>query len=691
MIVSFDNLHFILYGDYYHLHGCLFSLDPVVISENIINDFCLYLKTALNISPKYAGLREQFYNALDNRDLLFRGPYLQGLPPYQKDQTIIDLINNKVLPNDILPVPFLSDFTNQLYWHQCETIRRLRAGRNVVLASGTGSGKTLAFLIPIISEILENPALGIHAMLLYPMNALINDQLKTMRRILKDIPSVRFGRYVNIEITPTKEAEARRLYPEALPHEVVSREVFRDNPPHILITNYAMLEHLLLRVDDSPLLNGPWKFIVLDEAHTYSGAKGSEVALLLRRLYNRVKRDKKSKIQYIATSATLGKPDKETKEKVADFAGKIFNADFTHEDVIIAKTTKAPAYGEKISLPDASIYTNKVLLSACSSGKWTSELTEELQKSGFPEDLLLASQKKYHDDFEAALYYVFSREPRVERLREMVEKIPDLKEAALAIFKSQDENAVKALTGFVRICSLASYETTDIRLVPCRYHFFVRGLDGAYITLTRGDYHGTVEAKLLLEPHKVDPVDNLRTLELRICRKCGQPFAFGYHFEVNGKKELKAFGSKTEERGRPMWFTWDPPAIQSIDEEDEFEEEADYEKITFCPQCGCYDYGENLTCNCEKDFAPIFLWLIKKEENLKRCPACGGANSVTRFRADSDAAQTVIAESFYKQLPESNKEKALYYPGKGRKLLVFSDSRQNAAYFAPYLEGTHTE
>ena len=92
---------------------------------------------------------------------------------------------------------------------------------------------------------------------------------------------------------------------------MVSRDVFRRNPPHILVTNYAMLEYLLLRVDDSPLFQGPWRFLVVDEAHTYAGAKGSEVALLLRRLMCRVKQAGQAPPQCIATSATLGTDDEQ--------------------------------------------------------------------------------------------------------------------------------------------------------------------------------------------------------------------------------------------------------------------------------------------------------------------------------------------------------------------------------------------
>ena len=212
----------------------------------------------------------------------------------------------------------------------------------MALASGTGSGKTLSFLIPILSEILENPEPGIHALLLYPMNALVNDQLRLLRRLLKDHPQIRFGRYVNIQVTPETERKGKELYPNAPENEVVSREMFRRHPPHILITNYSMLEYLLLRPIDTPLFSGPWRFIVVDEAHSYRGAKGSEVALLLRRVRDRVKGPRRKPLQYVATSATLGDDKDETLQKVQAFCTDFFDAPFTESDIVQAVTSHVP-------------------------------------------------------------------------------------------------------------------------------------------------------------------------------------------------------------------------------------------------------------------------------------------------------------------------------------------------------------
>ena len=194
------------------------AIDPIRIADDILVRFQGYLGTAFDLAARYGGLRDEFRAALGEPNRLSRGPYLHGLAPYVKEASLRQLVAEKVLPGRLAELPFLDDPGRALYWHQAEAIRRLRRGRNVVVASGTGSGKTFAFLIPILAEILENPEPGVHAMLLYPLNALVNDQLKNLQRILRRAPQIRFGRYVNVEITPNTQREAERLYPAALPN-----------------------------------------------------------------------------------------------------------------------------------------------------------------------------------------------------------------------------------------------------------------------------------------------------------------------------------------------------------------------------------------------------------------------------------------------------------------------------------------
>jgi ATP-dependent helicase YprA (DUF1998 family) len=260
--------------------------------------------------------------------------------------------------------------------HQEKAIRKILNGRNVVITSGTASGKTECFLIPIYNYLLREYkegklTPGVRVLLLYPMNALANDQLKRLRDIAKvmeeKLPAVNitFGRYVgDTPETKGRGIEQFRLRnpgKEPVKSELLSREEMRENPPHILITNYAMLEYLLLRPQDSPFFDGEyakyWKFLVLDEAHIYNGAAGIEMAMLIRRLKDRVCENMEGDLQCIATSATLVKEEDDF-GKVAEFATKLFGEKFewdpldgNRQDIIKGERVESQIEKPEISCP----------------------------------------------------------------------------------------------------------------------------------------------------------------------------------------------------------------------------------------------------------------------------------------------------------------------------------------------------
>ena len=262
---------------------------------------------------------------------------MEATPPYQPGATLDALIREGVLnpafrklDSDALPL------TRPLHTHQEQAIRKVGAGRNVVVASGTGSGKTESFLVPILDALSAEYARdgelhpGVRALLLYPMNALANDQMKRLRQILQAAPHITFGRYVGDTKESDRDAAETfgKLNPgePMLPNELLSRRAMRATPPHLLLTNYAMLEYLLLRPADMDLFEGDyagsWQFLVIDEAHVYDGARAAEVAMLLRRLRDRVARN--WPLRYIATSATVG----DNAEEVTEFARRFFDAPF---------------------------------------------------------------------------------------------------------------------------------------------------------------------------------------------------------------------------------------------------------------------------------------------------------------------------------------------------------------------------
>src|SRR6185437_2568169 len=291
--------------------------DPLVTSELITSGYRRYLRSLLPVrEPRIAVALDR---EIADSTLLAKGPLLEATPPYLPGATLSSLVDQGVLHAGFRKLDSAAlPFDRPLHAHQEQAIRKVTAGRNVIVATGTGSAKTESFLLPILNELSTEHARdglgpGVRALLLYPMNALANDQMKRLRSILACTPHITFGRYVgDTGNTPREAAEAfARLNPgePRLDNELLSRQEMRETPPHLLLTNYAMLEYLLLRPADMDLFEGDyagnWRFLVLDEAHVYDGAKAAEVAMLLRRLRDRVALGQRS-LQYIATSATVG-------------------------------------------------------------------------------------------------------------------------------------------------------------------------------------------------------------------------------------------------------------------------------------------------------------------------------------------------------------------------------------------------
>ncbi len=662
-------------------------IDPLHISKEIQAQFGRYLRTAFAFGDEHTDLREQFAAQLNQPGRLFRGPYLHGLAPYVRGESLRDLIGRKVLPPAAAKLPLLASADLPLYRHQVAAIERIRAGRNVVVSSGTGSGKTLTFLAPILSSILEDPQPGVHALLLYPMNALVNDQLKNLRRILSGVPAIRFGRYVNVEVTPNEEAKGRRLNPGAPKNEVVCRDEHRANPPQILITNYAMLEYLLLRSDDCKLFEGPWKFVVVDEAHTYGGTKGGEIGLLMRRLEARVKRTNQQRPQYIATSASLGAEEKSRRKSVLDFANKLFDAPFEDADLIVAETAHTDASGQFTI--DPAIYMHPAVMAVCErDAEWTPALSNALMVHGFPANVVrdAAAAKTA----EEGLFVAFAEDARMVALREAAAIPRDLHDVARTIFGLADESSLQRLCGLVRIGSLAKQPGGDARLVPCRYHLFARGLVGAYVALAPS-VDGAIPT-LLLEPAR-ETEDGRKVYIIHACRKCGLPTFHGV-LEPDGEYEKLMAREKPEMNS--IWLVWRPLEARSDDEADETEEldssaACESSVHAFDPITGRLRKLESGVPNAEE----VVVWKIHEGDGFSKCPSCGGKDSIAKIQASADAAQAVIADAFYRGLPQASggpfKNEALGHPGRGRKLLTFADNRQSAAYFAPFLQDNNRE
>ncbi len=274
----------------------------------------------------------------DEGDGIFRGPYLRVRTPFRS-----------VEPGWRSPLAWLPDgFVPHA--HQALAFERLSSSsaagpRPTLVTTGTGSGKTECFLYPILDHCARMRAagqLGVKALILYPMNALASDQAGRLARLINAdgrLAGITAGLYVG---------EAGRWSSMGPDHLIDQRAVLRDEPPDILLTNYKMLDFLLLRPEDRNLWAAnradTLRYVVLDEFHTYDGAQGTDVAMLLRRLGATLQMAAPEAplggCTPVATSATLGSGPGALRE-LREFAGKVFGVEFD-ETAVIGETRQTP-------------------------------------------------------------------------------------------------------------------------------------------------------------------------------------------------------------------------------------------------------------------------------------------------------------------------------------------------------------
>jgi DEAD/DEAH box helicase/Domain of unknown function (DUF1998)/Helicase conserved C-terminal domain len=677
-------------------------LNALETCARIEEDYKRYLRSSFPL--RHEDFRRQFAERLEGDFRVAKGPYLQASPPYVPGASVRDLVEEGVLApafsrfgQDAFPID------RALFAHQEEAIRKAVLGRNLLIATGTGSGKTESFLIPILNALFREAEAGtlgrpgVRALLLYPMNALANDQVKRLRRMLADFPEVTFGRYVGETKDDPKRADddfAQR-YPREprLENELLSRAVMQEQPPHLLLTNYAMLEYLLLRPRDSALFDGGtgehWRFFVLDEIHVYGGAQGAEIGMLLRRVRDRVVRSEQRRIQCFGTSATLGSGERDH-PRLVEFAEALFDetfewvpADPDRQDVVIAQRRELMTGSGLRALPEELL----------------EPLNDVYRGGGSAEDLAahIEGGPATRPDETAREYLgrLLRDDSRVFELQRRLEAgAADAQVLASDLFDGP--TAQKRFSALVDLCAAGTLEV-ERAVLSARYHFLLRAIEGAFVCLH--PRHPAPEPSLQLARHDDCPVCKragiaARMFELGTCRRCGSEYLVGLEDrEDDGRVTLQS---------APLLAAISRYVLGDVQQELDDEDEAatgadsgDEDERLLCPGCGALGTETRLDCRCVDAPPPIGLTLARPapgSEILRRCPACAGRSNseiVYRFLSGSEAPVAVIATDVYERLPPSGEPGSMHRPGQGRKLLIFADSRQDAAFFAPYLERTH--
>jgi ATP-dependent helicase YprA (DUF1998 family) len=267
--------------------------------------------------------------ALDEEARLWPDFLVQLSPSYGRGPTVDALARQgEILAETarIFRTPEGAPF--HLYQHQADALALARRGRGYVVTSGTGSGKSLCYFLPIVDSLIRRPETGdrVAALVVYPMNALVNSQYQALERIKQAYERRTGGSF------PVTFAKYTGETSEA------TREEMRRRPPQILLTNYVMAELLLVRPEDQRFLDrvgGGLRFLVMDELHTYRGRQGADVAMLIRRLKERCAAED---LIHVGTSATMvADPNATPAERrvaVAEFASRLFGHSFTPGQVI---------------------------------------------------------------------------------------------------------------------------------------------------------------------------------------------------------------------------------------------------------------------------------------------------------------------------------------------------------------------
>jgi len=635
--------------------------------------------------------------------------------------------------------------------HQDQAITHVvQQRRNLIVATGTGSGKTETFLLPIFQHLLQEEAngtlhqSGVRALLLYPMNALANDQLKRLRHLLEHYPAITFGRYTGETAEKDRDAEDRfreqSPHEPLLPNELLSRSQIRANPPHILLTNYAMLEYLLLRPEDCELFDGPtgkhWRFLVLDEAHTYDGASGIELAMLLRRLKDRIVTSRPGQLRCIATSATLGQGRSDF-PAAATFASDLFGETFEwlrdnpqRQDVIEATRLPTAALGPTWGTGSIQLYSalERAIDAVSQSTDDTSEVLDSLTAAITPiipapiidearqlalkqwlaehEDGLESTREQYTID--AFLYVILSGDERLHELQDLLGKEPSLlEEVAHRIFRGEHDAGVH-LVRLVKLAVRARPTASSLSLLPARYHAFARALEGVFACLNKQG-HTDQQPRLFLSRHETCPDCGGWVVELATCVRCGATYIVGRVDDDASSLIASAAQQQTLRQladgsagqlGHPVYFLLGRQTV-SVDEDEITatgeglpEQAAPAQLYQLCLQCGKCSVQERQLCSCGGMMIALCKMETQNEREPRRCIQCGAHSTnaiIYRFLTGQDAPVSVLATALYQNLPPSLDEEVTDLPGKGRKLLVFSDSRQDAAFFAPYLERTYNQ
>lgn len=735
----------------------------------------LYERLFEYISSQYFGSSTLLQNAvlskLKKEGVLYKEPYIEANNAYE-------IIKDGIAKSYFLPkhIRYLMcqmvekklGVYQKPFTHQIKALESFFENKDLFIATGTGSGKTECFMWPMIASIGDEvysrkntwEMRGVRAFFLYPMNALVSDQVGMLRRIIGDVNGEfrkllkdmsgdynlrmpQFGMYTGrtpypgersnkkdkelaraitrdiLEASDEIKSELIRLgkYPAKIDleefanglkqgehltnkddAELITRFEMQKYCPDILITNYSMLEYMLMRQRESNIWEDTKLWLnsskdnkllfVIDEVHMYRGAAGGEVALLIKRVMNRLEIDQ-NKIRFILTSASMPHETKKDKENILKFA-----CDFTSRN--ITNNSFELIFGDNEKLPEKSEIDLKCedILNISIDNLQGEVKSKLLSINSFCDKVY--SQNFKFADIEIACDWLYKNLLRIKQCKMLLGRCRGNAVAfgklSKILFPSAETDKAKLGTQVLLAVATLAKDKDGKVLFPSRLHMFFRGLKGVYACtnpncIEKNVYDGVTIGKVYLDSYADTCSCGGKIFELINHRRCGGLFIKGFIDEnFNGRN-----------------FVWQRAGIVKADQLKEIHlfiaSEQMQKKELKNAEFKWLDPKTGILCDEEQEgYLKVAYSLNKKSKNkdeeiekniisFYNCPKCSnkiGKRGLTDFTTKGNIPfYNIVNAQLLTQPPVFfEKDKLKKFPNAGRKVLLFSDSRQRAAILA---------